>query len=104
MFNLCDTPAQLLLNWSARHIFGLLILLLIPVDSPSAERSQTAELMSPHTSVERTFRVRMRDQFFERLYQRAAELGISPELLASQILERAARRLGKPAERRTSAA
>jgi hypothetical protein len=43
-------------------------------------------------STDRTFRVRLRDQWYERLYLRAAELGLSPELLASQILERAIRR------------
>ena len=41
---------------------------------------------------ERTFRVRMRDQWYERLYLRAAELHMPPEVLASQILERAIRR------------
>jgi hypothetical protein len=42
--------------------------------------------------IERTLRVRMRDQWYERLYLRAAELRMQPEALASQILERAVRR------------
>lgn len=50
--------------------------------------------MSPQfpDPTERSFRVRMRDQWYERLYLKAAELRLSPEALASQILERAVRR------------